>query len=130
IVAHDVRIAVNVSARQLSDSQLPETVAAALGAARLDPAALCLEITESAVINDADVALVNLRAIKDQGVLIALDDFGVGFSSLSQIRDLPPVDIIKVDRSFTAGLGQSESDGAVITAVLSLALSLGLTAVA
>ena len=130
IVAHDVRIAVNVSARQLSDPQLPETVAAALAAARLDPAALCLEITESAVIHDTDVALVNLHAIKDQGVLIALDDFGVGFSSLSQIRDLPPVDIIKVDRSFTAGLGESDSDGAVVSAVLSLARSLGLTAIA
>jgi diguanylate cyclase (GGDEF)-like protein/PAS domain S-box-containing protein len=130
IVERDVRIAVNVSARQLSDPQLPGTVAAALTAARLDPGALCLEITESAVIHDTEVALVNLRAIKEQGVLIALDDFGVGFSSLSQIRDLPPVDIIKVDRSFTAGLGQSDSDGAVVNAVLSLARSLGLTAIA
>ena len=63
-------------------------------------------------------------------MLIALDDFGVGFSSLSQIRDLPPVDVIKVDRSFTAGLGSSESDGALVAAVLSLARSLGLIAVA
>jgi diguanylate cyclase (GGDEF)-like protein/PAS domain S-box-containing protein len=130
IVASDVRVAVNVSARQLSDPQLPETVAAALAAADLDAAALCLEITESAIIQDADVALINLQAIKGRGVVIALDDFGVGFSSLSQIRDLPPVDIIKVDRSFTAGLGRSDSDGAVVTAVLSLARSLGLTAIA
>jgi EAL domain-containing protein (putative c-di-GMP-specific phosphodiesterase class I) len=125
-----VRVAVNVSARQLSHPDLPQTVASALGEAGLDPRALCLEITESAVIHDTEIALANLRAIKDQGVLIALDDFGVGFSSLSQIRDLPPVDVIKVDRSFTAGLGRSDSDGAVITAVLSLARSLGLTAIA
>jgi diguanylate cyclase (GGDEF)-like protein/PAS domain S-box-containing protein len=126
----DVRVAVNVSARQLSHPGLPDSVASALAAAGLDPAALCLEITESAIIHDTEMALANLSAVKRQGVFIALDDFGVGFSSLSQIRDLPPVDVIKVDRSFTAGLGRTASDGAVVTAVLSLARSLGLTAVA
>jgi diguanylate cyclase (GGDEF)-like protein/PAS domain S-box-containing protein len=129
-VADDVRVAVNVSARQLSDPQLPLTVAAALSSAGLDPAALCLEITESAVIQDAELALANVHALKQQGVFVALDDFGVGFSSLSQIRALPPVDMIKVDRSFTAGLGRNDSDGAVVTAVLTLARSLGLMAVA
>jgi diguanylate cyclase (GGDEF)-like protein/PAS domain S-box-containing protein len=129
-VADEVRVAVNVSARQLSSPDLPRSVASALTAADLDPAALCLEITESAVIRDPDVALANLHAIKQLGVLVALDDFGVGFSSLSQIRDLPPVDVIKVDRSFTAGLGHNESDDAVVGAVLSLARSLGLKAVA
>ena len=120
----------NVSARQLSHPELPSVVAGALSAAGLEPGALCLEITETALIRDPKVALANLLAIKQQGVLTALDDFGIGFSSLSQIRDLPPVDVIKVDRSFTAGLGSSESDGAVVAAVLSLARSLGLTAVA
>ena len=80
--------------------------------------------------SDPVMALANLSAIKELGASIALDDFGVGFSSLSQIRELPPVDMIKVDRSFTAGLGRNASDGAVVTAVLSLARSLGLTAVA
>jgi EAL domain-containing protein (putative c-di-GMP-specific phosphodiesterase class I) len=61
---------------------------------------------------------------------LALDDFGVGFSSLSQIRALPPVDVIKLDRSFTSGLGENDSDSAVVMAVLSLARSLGLKAVA
>jgi diguanylate cyclase (GGDEF)-like protein/PAS domain S-box-containing protein len=126
----DMRVAVNVSARQLSDPDLPDTVAAALGAAELDPTALCLEITESAVIRDPVMALANLLAIKKLGAFIALDDFGVGFSSLSQIRELPPVDMIKLDRSFTAGLGRNASDTAVVTAVLSLARSLDLTAVA
>jgi diguanylate cyclase (GGDEF)-like protein/PAS domain S-box-containing protein len=129
-IADDVRVAVNVSARQLSDPKLPLTVAAALRSAELEPAALCLEITESAVVQDAELALANMYAIKQQGVFVALDDFGVGFSSLSQIRELPPVDVIKVDRSFTAGLGRNDSDGAVVTAVLTLARSLGLTAVA
>jgi EAL domain-containing protein (putative c-di-GMP-specific phosphodiesterase class I) len=125
-----VRVAVNVSARQLSHRELPQSVAAALAQAELDPGCLCLEITESAVIQDTDVALANLRALKQLGVFIALDDFGVGFSSLSQIRELPPVDVIKVDRSFTAGLASNDSDAAVVTAVLSLARSLDLTAVA
>jgi diguanylate cyclase (GGDEF)-like protein/PAS domain S-box-containing protein len=130
IVDDNVRVAVNVSARQLSHADLPQAVSAALDSSGLNPAALCLEITESAIIQDTDVALANLQAIKGQGVFIALDDFGVGFSSLSQIRELPPIDVIKVDRSFTAGLGRNNSDGAVVTAVLSLARSLGLTAVA
>jgi diguanylate cyclase (GGDEF)-like protein/PAS domain S-box-containing protein len=125
----DLRVAVNVSARQLSDPNLPVAVAAARESANLEPAALCLEITESAVIKDPVMALANLLALKQQGTFIALDDFGVGFSSLSQIRELPPVDMIKVDRSFTAGLGQNPSDTAVVTAVLSLAHSLGLMTV-
>jgi diguanylate cyclase (GGDEF)-like protein/PAS domain S-box-containing protein len=129
-VDDDFRVAVNVSGRQLSDPGMPETVTAALTAAGLEPAAVCLEITESALIQDTAVALASLEAIKQLGVLIALDDFGVGFSSLSQIRELPPVDVIKIDRSFTAGLGLNDSDSAVVTAVLSLAANLGLTAVA
>jgi EAL domain-containing protein (putative c-di-GMP-specific phosphodiesterase class I) len=129
-VDSEMRVAVNVSARQLTHPDLPRLVAAALESTGLDPTALCLEITESAVIADTKVALTNLRTIKQQGVHVALDDFGVGFSSLSQIRELPPVDVIKVDRSFTAGLGEHDSDGAVVKAVLSLARSLGLTAVA
>jgi EAL domain-containing protein (putative c-di-GMP-specific phosphodiesterase class I) len=121
---------VNVSGRQLSRPELPQTVADALATAELDPARLCIEITETAIIHNPEIALANLHAIKRQGVLIALDDFGVGFSSLSQIRDLPPVDVIKVDRSFTAGLGLNASDTAVVGAVLSLTRSLGLTAIA
>jgi diguanylate cyclase (GGDEF)-like protein/PAS domain S-box-containing protein len=130
MVESDVRVAVNVSARQLSGGDLPATVAEALAATGLDPYALCLEITESAVIQDTEVALRDLDAIKQLGVHIALDDFGVGFSSLGQIRELPPVDVIKLDRSFIAGLGRNRSDAAVVTAVLSLARSLGLVAVA
>jgi diguanylate cyclase (GGDEF)-like protein/PAS domain S-box-containing protein len=129
-VGTDVRIGVNVSARQLSEAGLPQTVADVLATTGLDPAALCLEITETAIIGDPEVALANLNAIKAQGVFIALDDFGMGFSSLSQIRELPPVDVIKIDRSFVAGLGQEESDGAVVSAVLTLARTLGLAVVA
>ncbi len=129
-LAPGLQVAVNVSARQLSRPELPRTVADALAYAELDPSCLCLEITESAVIQDAETALANLEAIKRLGVSLALDDFGIGFSSLSQIRDLPPVDVIKVDRSFTAGLGQNDSDSAVVTAVLGLSRALGLKSIA
>ena len=130
MVDSSVQMAVNVSARQLSQPELVKTVDAALAAAGLEPQALCIEITESAIISDPALALATLGTLKQRGVSLALDDFGVGFSSLSQIRELPPVDAIKVDRSFTAGLGQNESDGAVVRAVLSLAGGLGLIAVA
>jgi diguanylate cyclase (GGDEF)-like protein/PAS domain S-box-containing protein len=129
-VGTDVRIAVNVSARQLSEARLPKMVAEVLVSTGLDAASLCLEITETAIVDDPEMALANLLAIKQQGVFIALDDFGMGFSSLSQIRELPPVDVIKIDRSFVAGLGHEESDGAVVGAVLSLAQTLGLKVVA
>jgi EAL domain-containing protein (putative c-di-GMP-specific phosphodiesterase class I) len=130
IVSRDFLMSVNVSARQLSRADFPSTVATALAAAHLESSALCLEITESAVLEDAEMALVNLHALKQQGVVIALDDFGVGSSSLSRIRDLPPVDILKVDRSFIAALGQGESASALVRGVLGLARSLGLTAIA
>jgi EAL domain-containing protein (putative c-di-GMP-specific phosphodiesterase class I) len=123
-------MAVNVSPRQLCRPELTRQVEAALTSAGLGPQALCIEITESAIIHDPGLALTTLSALKDSGVSLALDDFGVGFSSLSQIRELPPVDAIKVDRSFTAGLGENHSDGAVVRAVLSLAGALGLTAIA
>jgi len=76
-------------------------VSDALASARLEPEALCLEITESAVVHDTAIVRSNLRDLKDMGVRLALDDFGVGFSSLSQIRELPPVDVIKLDSQMT-----------------------------
>jgi diguanylate cyclase (GGDEF)-like protein/PAS domain S-box-containing protein len=127
-VDHTVQMAVNVSPIQLCRPELPGTVDRALASAGVEPEALCIEVTESAMIHE--VALETLRELKDRGISIALDDFGVGFSSLSQIRELPQLDAIKVDRSFTAGLGENKSDGAVVRAVLSLAGTLGLVAVA
>jgi diguanylate cyclase (GGDEF)-like protein/PAS domain S-box-containing protein len=129
-VESDIRVAVNISARQLSRPELPTTVADVLTSTGLDPRCLCLEITETAIIEDPQVALSNLQAIKEAGVVVALDDFGVGFSSLSQIRELPPLDMIKIDRSFVAGLGRNDSDGAVVEAVLGMARTLNLTVVA
>jgi diguanylate cyclase (GGDEF)-like protein/PAS domain S-box-containing protein len=125
-----LRMAVNLSARQLAHGQLRDTVSRALAEADMDPATLCLEITESAVSDDPPAAMLMLRGLKKLGVWLAIDDFGVGFSSLSQIRHLPPVDVLKIDRSFIAGLGENRQDAAIVTSVISLAHSLELTAIA
>jgi EAL domain-containing protein (putative c-di-GMP-specific phosphodiesterase class I) len=130
-VAHDgMRVAVNVSARQLSEPGIAKAVATTLERSGLDPSALCLEITENALFSEPEVALANMEAIEALGVAIALDDFGVGFSSLSRIRELPRLDVIKIDRSFVAGLMGSAADAAVISAAVSLGARLGLTVVA
>jgi EAL domain-containing protein (putative c-di-GMP-specific phosphodiesterase class I) len=119
-----IRMAVNLSGRQLTHEGLRDAVANALADADLPPELLCLEITESAVAEDPAAANVTLRALKRLGVCLAIDDFGVGFSSLSQIRQLPPVDVIKIDRSFIAGLGRNREDEAIVASVISLARAL------
>jgi diguanylate cyclase (GGDEF)-like protein/PAS domain S-box-containing protein len=119
-----LRMAVNLSGRQLADANLHDAVAAALADADLPPDLLCLEITESAVTEDPTRARVTLRAVKRLGVRLAIDDFGVGFSSLSQIRQLPPADEIKIDRSFISGLARNREDEAIVASVISLARSL------
>jgi diguanylate cyclase (GGDEF)-like protein/PAS domain S-box-containing protein len=119
-----IRMAVNLSGRQLTHEGLHEAVANALADADLPPELLCLEITESAVAEDPAAARVTLGALKRLGVCLAIDDFGVGFSSLSQIRQLPPVDVIKIDRSFIAGLGRNREDEAIVASVISLARAL------
>jgi diguanylate cyclase (GGDEF)-like protein/PAS domain S-box-containing protein len=119
-----LRMAVNLSGRQLASDELRETVAHALADSGLEPELLCLEITESAVAEDPTAARVTLRALKHLGVMLAIDDFGVGFSSLSQIRQLPPLDVIKIDRSFISGLGRNREDEAIVASITSLARSL------
>lgn len=124
------RMAVNVSPRQLSDPGLAAAVTTALQDSGVDPRALCLEITENAFVTESEIALGNLRDIHALGVGVALDDFGVGFSSLSRIRELPGLDVIKIDRSFIAALHESRADAAVIRAAVSLGTHLGVAVVA
>jgi EAL domain-containing protein (putative c-di-GMP-specific phosphodiesterase class I) len=119
-----MRMAVNLSGRQLAHAALRDAVANALADADLPPELLCLEITESALAEDPAAARETLLSLKRLGVCLAIDDFGVGFSSLSQIRELPPVDVIKIDRSFIAGLGQNREDEAIVASVISLARAL------
>jgi diguanylate cyclase (GGDEF)-like protein/PAS domain S-box-containing protein len=122
-------VAVNLSARQLGDPLLADRVAAALSAAGLSPADLCLELTESALMEDADLSLHALRALRALGVRLAIDDFGTGYSSLAYLRRFP-IDSVKIDRSFVAGLGSRLEDRAIVSAVLDLTRALGLSAIA
>ena len=128
--AADLEIAVNVSPRQLASGAFADEVAAALGAAGLPAGRLCLEVTESAVVADLETATRSLDRLKRLGVRLALDDFGVGYASLGQLKALPPVDVLKIDRSFVDGVLGDHEDKAIVAAVISLAASLGLRTVA
>ena len=122
-------VAINVSPRQLSRGDLPETVEGALLATGLDPKRLHLELTETAILRDeaqATAAFTRLRAL---GVGVWLDDFGTGFSGLSHLRRVP-VDGVKIDRSFITDLLRDPNDLALTTGVIAMAHSLGVTVVA
>jgi diguanylate cyclase (GGDEF)-like protein/PAS domain S-box-containing protein len=122
-------MAVNVSARQLQDPGLVGEIGAALGAAGLDPAGLVLEITESATVADTEGLIARLEELKALGVGLAIDDFGTGYSSLSYLRRFP-VDQLKIDRSFVAGIAVSSEDRAIAASVIGLAHALGIHVVA
>jgi diguanylate cyclase (GGDEF)-like protein/PAS domain S-box-containing protein len=126
----DLTIAVNVSPRQLATSEFAGVVEDALADTGLRPELLCLEITESAVMADPVAATAILERLKSIGVRLAIDDFGVGYSSLSQLKALLPVDTIKIDKSFVDGVPGNGEDQAIVDAVLRLASGLGLVAVA
>jgi len=125
----DVVVWVNVSARELSDPALLPSVDAALQRSGLPATSLGLEITETGLMEEADVAVEVLSDLKARGVKLALDDFGTGYSSLGYLTRLP-VDTLKVDRSFVNALGSDEGASAVLRAVLGLARSLSLAVVA
>ncbi len=122
-----LRVGVNISALQLRHPSLPEDVARALRASALRPGDLTLEVTESAALTEA--AASALRALKDQGVRLAIDDFGTAYASLNTLRRVP-MDELKVDGSFVAGLGQRREDAAIVAAVVGVAEALGLGVVA
>ena len=126
--ASDIVVSVNLSARQLASPRLIDDVAAIVAAAELPPGALMLELTET-VLMDVDASGEALTRLHELGVGIAVDDFGTGWSSLRYLRDFP-VDALKVDRTFVAGLGRDPEDEAIVAAVIDLAHALGLKAVA
>jgi diguanylate cyclase (GGDEF)-like protein/PAS domain S-box-containing protein len=127
--ADQVGVGVNLSARQIGDPGIVPTVACALETTGLAPDLLRLEITETALMEDAGAATATLRALDRLGVQLSIDDFGTGYSSLMYLRRFP-VRILKVDRYFVAGLGKNPEDEAIVQAVIALAHSLGLSATA
>jgi diguanylate cyclase (GGDEF)-like protein len=120
---------VNVSARQLAEEGLPQTVADVIAESGIEPGRLCLEVTESVLIEDPESSIRKLSELKELGVLIAVDDFGTGYSSLEYLRRLP-VDCVKIDRSFVRGLPDSSEDTAIVTAVIALGHTLKLSVTA
>jgi diguanylate cyclase (GGDEF)-like protein len=124
-----LRVAVNFSPRQLSHPTVVEGVVEALEQAGLAPDLLCVEITESALVDDAASTLATLNRLKELGVRLALDDFGTGYSSLTYVRRFP-IDELKIDRSFIDGIVGSSEDEAIVTAVLSMGRALGVHVVA
>ena len=111
-------MAVNLSPRQLSSPDLASVVADALRDSGLPASALCLEITESAIMEDPEAAHGILQGLKALGVRLAIDDFGVGYSSLSHLKYLLPVDVIKIDKSFVDGILDGGDDRAIIAAII------------
>jgi diguanylate cyclase (GGDEF)-like protein/PAS domain S-box-containing protein len=122
-------VAVNLSARQLAQPDVADMVAQALESTGTDPSQVWLEITESVLTGDTEATVGALRALKALGVRLSVDDFGTGYSSLLYLKRFP-VDTLKVDRSFVAGLGTHPDDTAIVAGVVGLAQTLGLTAVA
>ncbi|MCU1376134.1 MAG: diguanylate cyclase domain, partial [Actinomycetia bacterium] len=114
---HPISISVNLSARQITDLDLVATVRETLLVNKLEPSQLALEITESTLMEDAEVSVATLRELKALGVLLAIDDFGTGYSSLAYLKRFP-VDFLKIDRSFVSGLDHESEDAVIVKAVV------------
>ncbi|MCX5045556.1 bifunctional diguanylate cyclase/phosphodiesterase [Aldersonia sp. NBC_00410] len=124
-LARDVLLRVNVSPAQLVCAGFRDNVAATLSESDVPGPALCVELTEHEMVRDLPSTQATLVAVKELGVQVAIDDFGVGFSSFAQLKSLP-VDGIKIDRSFVRRLGVDPSDHAIVRAATGLANGLGL----
>ena len=122
-------MAVNVSARQLADPAFPALVGEALKANNLDPEQVALEFTESALIAANPVTEQVLGQLTELGIRMGLDDFGTGFSSMTYLKGFP-INFLKIDRTFVAGLDSNDDDTAIVTGTVALAHSLGLQVVA
>jgi diguanylate cyclase (GGDEF)-like protein len=122
-------LAVNLSARQLTDPDLVSMVETVLASTRLDPSLLTLEINEAVLVANRDLACDVLPQLAERGVRIGVDDFGTGQSSLAHLNDLP-VHTLKIDRSLIAGLGRRPEDAAIVSAVVGLGHTLDFTVTA
>ena len=121
-------VSVNVSARQFQ-SGLVGTVAEVLAETGIEPSRLCLEVTESIVMENVESAIETLDDLKALGVMVSIDDFGTGYSSLAYLKRFP-LDELKIDRSFVDGLGAKQESTAIVAAIIAMAHALGLSVVA
>jgi diguanylate cyclase (GGDEF)-like protein/PAS domain S-box-containing protein len=127
--AAGLSIGVNVSARQLSDTGFAQFILDELDAYGLGPSRIYLELTEGSLVDNRPQTGRTLRQLHDAGIGLAIDDFGTGFSSLAYLKRFP-IDVLKIDRTFTDGLGLDENDTAIVKATIALAHSLGIRVVA
>ncbi|MFJ2984002.1 MULTISPECIES: phosphodiesterase DibA [unclassified Pseudomonas] len=118
-------VAVNISSRLFGQRELYRQVAEVLHETGLDPALLELEVTESAVMEDPEVALEQLHRLRELGLNLAIDDFGTGYSSLLRLKRLP-VQKLKIDQGFVAGLPMDDDDVAIVRVIIALARSMGM----
>lgn len=125
----DLRVSVNLSAKQFSDENLVASIATMLHETALDPRFLELELTESLVMTDVDGGFKILQALKLLGISLAVDDFGTGYSSLAYLKRLP-IDTLKIDRSFVSDITCGVDDAVIVTSIISLAHNLRLSVVA
>jgi EAL domain-containing protein (putative c-di-GMP-specific phosphodiesterase class I) len=123
------KLSINASARNLEESDLADRVGKTLATHGVDPRSVQLEFTETALVSYSSRALDQLSALKDMGVSIAIDDFGIGYSSLSYLQQLP-ASVLKIDQSFIRLLTTSDYDQKLVRAVIYMAHDLGYTVVA
>ncbi len=125
----DLRVSINLSARQVAQDDLVSDVWEALNRSGLDPRALEVEVVERVAMADVEGTRAKLAALRDMGVKVALDDFGTGYSSLSYLRAFP-IDVLKIDRSFLVAMDGDSGDEAVFRAIVSLGKGFGMDVVA
>ena len=125
----DAYVSINLSGQSLSDEGLAAYIVDAVEEAGLQPSEVMLEITESALMTDQDMAITILQQLGDRGFDIALDDFGTGYSSMAYLRDLP-INVLKIDRGFIQGIPEDTHSLAIVRSLIELARSLGLKVVA
>jgi len=125
----DSKLAINVSPRQLCNDDLIDSIQGIIKQRRINPEKLQIEITENCFLDDPCDAIKKIRRLKDLGVNVAIDDFGIGFSSISYLRQLP-VDTVKIDRSFVGDLETNTQSRSIIKAIIAMTQELGMTNIA
>ena len=125
----ECKISINLSTRQFQSERWLRQIKAGVSKGTIDPGRFCIEVTESALVEDFSRANEQLQGIKKLGIAVAIDDFGTGYSSLSYLKRMP-IDYLKIDRSFVADIGQDPDDQTIVETVIVMAHALGLKVVA
>jgi EAL domain-containing protein (putative c-di-GMP-specific phosphodiesterase class I) len=122
---YDLKVSVNLSAKDLHDPELPDMIAGIAGVAEIKPEWIILEITESSIMTDPERVLEIVDRLDNMGFEFSIDDFGTGYSSLAYLKKMP-IKELKIDRSFVTDLLNSENDAVIVNATINLAHNLGM----